>query len=751
MTTPQHAPDTLHGVLERLTYHNEENGYTVARLAVEGAQDLITLVGSFSSPVVGEGLVCEGRWVAHREFGRQFQVENYTVTRPSTAFAIEKYLGSGLIKGIGPVMARRMVELFGTDTLDVIENDTRKLLRVQGIGEQRVQTIQKTWQEQREIRNVMLFLQEKGVSSLFAVKLYKAYGSSALSVVQQNPYQLIEDIRGIGFKTADRIAQQLGMEMHHPQRLRAGLLHTLSEATDFGHMYLPEARLVQSAVKKLEVEENMLTAVLAQMIEAQEIIADMLPAPAESDSCSFAEAVDPPTAARALYHPALYYSEAGLASQIKNRLALPEEQKINLQKVHEWLNLKEKQTGFTLSEEQKQAVLLALQHRVLVLTGGPGTGKTSVTNLIARAFEARRKQILQVSPTGRAAKRLAEVTGREAQTIHRCLHYDPARRQFEHNEENPLQCDVLIADEVSMLDSVLAHQLLKAVPKHAQIVLVGDSDQLPSVGAGQVLHDLLASETVPAVRLTQVFRQAEKSLIVTNAHRIRQGELPVLVPPVLPEREGKNMLFIEVEEGENAAAQVVKLVQRVLPALGYAPDDIQTLTAMRRGALGVDSLNYLLQEALNPIREPQLELLRGSRRFRTGDRVIQIVNNYQREVFNGDMGRISAISQEQQTIEVCFGDQKVLYDFADYDELETAYALSIHKSQGSEYRAVVLALHSSQYMMLQRNLFYTGLTRARELCILVADRAAVTRSVRNNKSTRRYTRLAERLQEKAGG
>jgi exodeoxyribonuclease V alpha subunit len=762
----QRAPSPLEvvtGILERVTYHNEENGYTVGRLAIEGARDLLTIVGSFSNPVVGECLVCEGRWMAHREYGRQLSVERYSVSKPATAFAIEKYLGSGLIKGIGPVMARRMVDLFGLDTLDIIENDARKLLRVEGIGEKRIGMIQKAWHEQREIRNVMLFLQSHGVSATFAVKIYKTYGDRSIVVVEENPYRLAQDIWGIGFKTADKIAQQMGIAPDSERRLEAGLLYTLSEATDFGHMYLPEPKLLQSASTILTVEAEKLTPVLEAMAAAQAVLAEDLEG---------IEMAGRPM--RAFYHPALYFTEVGLAAQIRRRLARPIEKPLSREKIAAWLQKQEEQTGFALSEEQQQAVVLALENRFLVLTGGPGTGKTATTNLIARAFEAQKKKLLLVSPTGRAAKRLSEVTGRDAQTIHRLLKFDPATHSFQYNDTNPLPCDVLIADEVSMLDAVLANNLLKAVPEQAQIVFVGDSDQLPSVGAGNVLGDLLSSGVVPSIRLTQVFRQAQESLIVTNAHRIRKGEFPSLVPPTPAERQGKNCLWVEIKDdpkeeskeevteeantepkervltgSEIGAQQVVKLVRKSLPALGYRGDDIQVLSAMHRGTLGVGYLNELLQEALNPPdptgRKP--ELLRGSRRFRIGDRVIQLVNNYDKNVYNGDVGTVADIKPDDQVLLVRYPEAVVEYDYSEYDELQLAYAMSIHKSQGSEYKAVVLVMHSSQYMMLQRNLLYTGLTRARDLCILVGDKRAIGRAVRNDKTTRRYTRLAERLQE----
>ncbi len=742
---PAPGLDSVTGVLERITYHNEENGYTVARLAVEGERDLVTIVGSFSNPIVGEMLVCEGRWSAHREYGRQLTVERYSTSRPATAFAIEKYLGSGLIKGVGPVMAKRMTDFFGVDTLDVIEHEPEKLKRVEGIGDKRIRMIQKAWNEQREIRNVMIFLQGKGVSATYAVKIYKTYGDKSIVTVEANPYRLAQDIWGIGFKTADKIAQQLGIELDSPRRLEAGLLHTLSEATDFGHLYLPEPKLLNSASEILTVPVDRILPILEVMISDNAVFGEDLP-----DMEMFGRPM------RACYHPALYYTEVGLAKQIRKRIANKRETPVNREKLQEWLAKQEKKTGIELSDEQKEAVALALEHHFLVLTGGPGTGKTTVTNMIARAFDARKKRLLLASPTGRAAKRLSEVTSREAQTVHRLLKFDPQTRAFQHNDENPLECDVLIADEVSMLDAVLANSLLKAIPEEAQIVFVGDSDQLPSVGAGNVLGDLLASEVVPSIRLTQVFRQAQESVIITNAHKIREGKSPALISP--KNRDGKDCLFVEIEdeadeEGNRVssamtgALKVVSLVRKTLPALGYKGDDVQVLSAMHKGTLGVGYLNELLQEALNPMDAggTRTEFIRGSRRFRIGDRVLQIVNNYDKNVFNGDVGTITDINPQEQLFMLRFGETTVEYDYSEYDELQLAYALSIHKSQGSEYKAVVLVMHSSQYMMLQRNLLYTGITRARKLCLLVGDRRAIQRAVKNDKTTKRYTRLQERL------
>jgi exodeoxyribonuclease V alpha subunit len=742
-SSDQPPTDSVSGVLERITFHNEETGYTVARLAVEHARDLVTVVGSMNNPAVGEMLVCEGRWSAHREYGRQFLLQRYATTRPASLFAIEKYLGSGLIKGVGPVMARRMVEHFQLETLDVIDQDPKKLLRVEGIGSRRVEMIQRAWHEQREIRNVMLFLQDKGVSATYAVKIYKKYGDQSIQVVESNPYRLAEDIWGIGFKTADKIARQLGVPEDSVQRLEAGILHTLSEATDFGHMYLPEPVLLRQASEILGVEAELLGPIIEAMAKADKVRRELV------------DATDVVPEITAIYHPALYFTEVGLANQLKRRLnSLAQLAGLfSAEEAANWMQQDASSSGSALSEEQSAAVVAALTSPIFVLTGGPGTGKTFTTNTIVRGFEAHRKRIVLASPTGRAAKRLSEVTGRDAVTIHRLLKYDPNTREFQYNEENRLPCDVLIADEVSMLDSVLALNLLKAVPDSAQIVFVGDSDQLPSVGAGNVLKDMLSSGALPFAALTRVFRQAEQSLIVRNAHKIRVGEIPYLITP--DQRGGSNCIFVEAmepEDGSATSAEVtarlaVKLARKTLPALGFSLDDIQVLSPSHRGSAGVGLLNELLQDALNPAnpRSNSPELVRGSRRFRAGDRVIQLVNDYDKNVFNGDVGIIREIKPVEQEIHVRFPDNEVVYDFADYDQLQLAYAMSIHKSQGSEYGAVVLIVHSSHYMMLQRNLLYTGLTRAREMCLIVGDRKAIYRAVKNERSGKRYTRLADRI------
>lgn len=725
---PPSPVETVEGTIERITFHADDTGYTVARLQVRGYREPVTIVGAMGTPAPGETVRVHGRWAAHPKFGRQLLVERYETLRPATAAAIEKYLGSGLIKGVGPVTAKRLVRTFGGETLNVIEEQPGRLTEVPGIGPGRADRICAAWKEQQAIREVMLFLQGHGVSATFAVRIYRAYRDDAIRLVEENPYRLAADIRGIGFKSADRIARALGFAADCPPRLRAGILHTLSEATNFGHLFLPADALLKHAAEILEVDEKSVRPILAEMVTAEEVVSE----PAELPG-------DPP----AIYHPALFHTEIGLASRIRDLSQAAPAKAAAENRVDAWLDYQARAGGLELSPEQRQAVTLALNNRLLVLTGGPGTGKTTVTNLICRAFDARHCRILLASPTGRAAKRLAEVTGREAQTVHRLLQLDPASGKFRHNSENPLECDVLIADEVSMLDAVLANSLLQAVPDHAQVVLVGDADQLPSVGAGNVLRDMIASGTVPVCRLTQIFRQAAESLIVTNAHRINQGEWPKLLGP--RGHDKADCVFIEVDNAEAAAEMAVRVATISLPRMGFGRDEIQILAPMHRGSAGVGRMNERMQNAWNPPRPQVPELARGGQILRQGDRVIQLINDYDRDVFNGDIGTIRSIDTEAQDLVGAFSDAEVTYDFHDCDELQLAYALSIHKSQGSEYPAVVLLLCMAHFMMLQRNLLYTALTRARRMCVLVGEKRAIGRAVSNASAGHRYTHLAERL------
>ena len=723
--------DQLEGTIERITFHNEENGYTVARLMPDGGRDVITILGNFSNPVVGETLICHGTWARHAQWGRQMQVARYEVVRPATAFAIEKYLGSGMVKGIGPVMAKRIVEKFGEDALDVIEEKPKQLLEIYGIGLKKLEQIKKAWHDQREIRTIMLFLQSHGVSPAYAVKIYKTYGDKSIHVVEQNPYQLAQDIYGIGFKTADKIAREMGIAEDDPRRIEAGVVYVLNEAVETGgNAYLTAGELDTKAREILGVE-TVESAVAALAATGRLVI----------EPATFMGVTEV-----AIYTPSLHKTEISLAERLKRFLSQPLKAPPDPVKFDTWLTTLLEKHGFPLSDEQRDAVKVALLSRFMVLTGGPGTGKTTSTKAIVTAFEALKKEVLIASPTGRAAKRASEVTGREAKTVHRLLEFDPEQRGFKRGPDCPLECDVLIVDECSMLDMVLSYSLLKAVPNEAQVVFVGDVDQLPSVGPGNVLRDLIDSGVVPVARLTQVFRQAAESLIISNAHRINKGQFPTLPAP----SEDKDCAFVKAEEPEEVAEKIVAIVARSLPKRGYKPGDIQVLTPMQRGSAGAAHLNTRLQETLNPPELGKDEVSRGSRMFRVGDRIMQMVNNYDKGVYNGDIGLVTAIGHEDSVMSVQFTDAQgttdVSYDFADIDELTLAFACSIHKSQGSEYPVVVLAVHTQHFMLLQRNLLYTALTRAKKFAVLVGSQRAIAMAVKKQSDTKRHTRLKERLQ-----
>ncbi len=723
--------DALEGTIERITFHNPDNGYTVARLLPPKAKDVITIIGNFSNPVVGESLLCHGTWTSHAQWGKQMQVARYETVRPATAFAIEKYLGSGMVKGVGPVMAKRIVAKFGEEALDVIEHSPRRLLQVSGIGEKRIDQIKTAWREQREVKNIMLFLQSHGVSPAYAVRIYKTYGDQAIAIVENNPYQLAADIWGIGFKSADKIAREMGIGEADPRRLEAGVVYVLNEAVDSGgNAFLLEAELLAKAAEILGVDDVGLA--LAHLATTGKLVVE----PATFIG----------TTETAIYPPSLFTTEKGLAEQIGRLLSTPLVPATQPAKFDHWLADLLDTHGFPLSPEQREAVKTALLSRFSVLTGGPGTGKTTTTKAIVAAFEAQNKDVLLASPTGRAAKRLSEVSGHEAKTVHRLLEFDPEQRGFRHNADTPLECDVLVVDECSMLDMVLTYSLLKAVPSECQVVFVGDVDQLPSVGPGNVLRDLIDSGAVPVARLTQVFRQAQESLIITNAHAINAGRMPLLPPP----SEGKDCAFVRAEEPEQVADKVVAIVARSLPRRGFAPADIQVLTPMQRGSAGAAHLNERLQATLNPPLPGREEVARGSRLFRVGDRVMQMVNNYDKSVYNGDIGTVTHVSHEDSTLSVQFADAQgltdVVYDFADIDQLTLAFATSIHKSQGSEYPAVVLALHTQHFMLLQRNLLYTALTRAKKFAVVVGTPRAVRMAVGKQSDLKRHTRLKERLQ-----
>ena len=716
---------TLEGAVARITYVSEESQYVVARLDVAGRSDPVTIVGTVLSLTPGETLRVHGRWSHHPKFGEQFRVDRYEPIVPATITGIQKYLGSGMIKGIGPVFAKRLVETFGAETLQVIETAPARLAEVPGIGPKRQQRIATAWAEQREIREVMLFLQGHGVSPAYAVKIFKTYGQAAIATVRENPYRLARDIRGIGFKTADKIARELGVPADSPLRATAGILHTLQELTDEGHVYVPEAELLRAAEETLEIPAALLPEALATLVSDEVVV------------------VEPISAGRAVYLTALHVSETQVARRAADLLRAPRAvSPIDTTHALAWV---EQKTGLALTEEQRQAVRLALQEKLLIITGGPGTGKTTILQAVIRLLEEKKLRIHLASPTGRAAKRLAEVTGHEATTLHRLLEWNPREGGFQRNARNPLETDFVVVDEVSMLDVLLAHHLLQAIPLTATLLLVGDADQLPSVGPGTVLRDLLGVAGIPAIRLTTIFRQAARSRIVANAHRVNRGQLPDLSVPAAD--QAQDFFFLSEEDPARLQQLIVDLAHRRLPArYGLDPlADIQVLTPMHRGPIGAGQLNAALQAALNPPRAGAAELLRGGRIFRVGDRVLQLRNNYDKAVFNGDLGRIAAIDPTEQAVVVRIDDREVSYDFSDADELTLAYAMTVHKSQGSEYRAVILVMHPTHYPMLQRNLLYTALTRAKRLLVVVGTKKALAIATRNDAIRRRFSRLAERL------
>ncbi|MEV5241953.1 ATP-dependent RecD-like DNA helicase [Streptomyces cinnamoneus] len=732
----------VEGVLERITYANEESGYTVARVDTgRGGGDLLTVVGSLLGAQPGESLRLEGRWGSHPQYGRQFTVENYTTVLPATIQGIRRYLGSGLIKGIGPRIADRIVTHFGTDTLDVIEQDPRRLIEVPGLGPKRTESIGAAWEEQKAIKEVMLFLQGVGVSTSIAVRIYKKYGDASISVTRNHPYRLAADVWGIGFLTADRIAQSVGIPHDSPERVKAGLQYALSQSADQGHCFLPEERLIADAVKLLQVDTGLVIDCLAELAapggdgeDEPGVVREQVPGP---------DGGEPVTA---VYLVPFHRAELSLAGQLTRLLRTPDDRlaafkDVDWAKALHWLAGR---TGAELAPEQQEAVRLALTSKVAVLTGGPGCGKSFTVRSVVELARAKKAKVVLAAPTGRAAKRLSELTGADASTVHRLLELKPGG-DAAYDRDRPLDADLVVVDEASMLDLLLANKLVKAVAPGAHLLLVGDVDQLPSVGAGEVLRDLLApGSPVPAVRLTRIFRQAQQSGVVTNAHRINSG-----VPPIT---QGMKDFFLFAEEDtEEAGRLTVDVAARRIPArFGLDPRrDVQVLAPMHRGPAGAGTLNGLLQQAITPARPDLPERRFGGRVFRVGDKVTQIRNNYekgQNGVFNGTVGVVTALDAVEQRLTVRTDeDEEVGYDFDELDELAHAYAVTIHRSQGSEYPAVVIPVTTGAWMMLQRNLLYTAVTRAKRLVVLVGSRRALAQAVRTVSAGRRCTALDHRL------
>jgi exodeoxyribonuclease V alpha subunit len=714
----------LEGVLERLTFHNEENGYTIARLIPSGKTYEVTVVGTLAGVNVGESLRLFGTWTTHPQYGRQFEVRTYTVEHPATIEGIRKYLGSGLIKGIGPATASRIVDYFGTQTLDIIENEVHRLREVPGIGDRRTEQITTAWVEQRYIKEVMVFLQSYGVSSGLAVKIYKVYGDQSIPFIRSDPYRLARDIYGIGFKTADQIARKLGLAPDAPTRIQAGLIYTLSSLSDQGHCYAKRTQLTTEAAKLLEISAPACDEQIDRLVNQREIAAD-------EDR---------------LYLPPFLMAERGVANKLRHiqdsgRDRLPVFQKILWGQAFDWLD---QTTALDLTNGQKLAIQTALTQKVSVLTGGPGTGKSTIMASLITLLKKYGGSALLAAPTGRAAKRLSETTGMEAKTIHRLLEYSPsADKPFLRDQANPLDADLVIIDETSMVDILLMNHLLSAVDTGSHLLLVGDVDQLPSVGPGNVLADVIASQVIPVTRLDTIFRQAQDSYIIVNAHRINQGEMPIFA------RDGRDFFLFPEENSQRAADWVLDLVtQRIPNKFGFQGSaEIQVLTPMHRGAAGVSELNRRLQDGLNPAASNKIQYQHGHRILREKDRVMQIRNNYDRQVFNGDLGYISSIDLENQVVIANFDGRPVGYDFSQLDELVHAYAISIHKSQGCEFPVVVIPLLTEHYRMLQRNLVYTAVTRARQVVILVGSKRAIRLALDNNRIQQRNTDLVNRLRK----
>lgn len=713
----------IFGYIERITFQSPETGYTVAQLQEKGRHELTCIVGNMPALQPGETVRCFGIWKNHPTHGRQFEVQECKIEAPADLIGIERYLGSGLIKGIGPTYAKRITSKFGLTTLTIIDQSPERLLEIAGIGKKRVEKIKECWVEQKSIRSLMIFLQSYGISPTFAQKVYKTYGEQSVAKIQENPYLLAKDISGIGFKSADALAQKMGIKQDSAQRIDAGIEYVLFKLADEGNVCYPLSRFCLEAEEVLQVSVDAIKARLDSLQQEARIKVEFLK--------------DGEEAVPFVWMQAYYLAETGIARELKRLKRVPSPlRQVDTKKAVEWAQQK---LGIQLAENQQLAVIQGITEKLQIITGGPGTGKSTIINVILAISTQLTNRILLAAPTGRAAKRMSEITGRKASTIHSLLEFDFKKGGFKRNRETPLECDLLIVDEASMIDTLLMYSLLKAVPSTARVIFVGDINQLPSVGAGNVLKDMIDSQQIPVTTLTEIFRQAAGSQIITNAHRINKGAFPDI-----RNRSDGDFFFLPAQEPEDVLKELVSLVSERIPKkYGWDPfDDIQILAPMRRGVIGVENLNVVLQEKLNP---NGIAHFRGGRKYQVGDKVMQIRNNYSKEVFNGDVGRILKIDLIEQQLLVAFDEKKVLYDFADLDELVLAYAVSIHKYQGSECPCIVMPVHTTHFKMLHRNLLYTGVTRGKKLVVLVGTSKALAIAVKNDEVKRRYTGLQHAL------
>lgn len=717
--------EQIHGYIERITFHNPENGYTVAQLQQPKKPSLVCIVGYLPGIQPGETIRCQGHWKNHLVHGCQFEISQYEVEAPADLIGIKKYLGSGLIKGIGKKYAERIVDLFGVETLNIIEENPEKLLIIPGLGAKRLEKIKDCWVEQKSIRQVMVFLQGHGVSPAYAQKIFKYYGNESIKKVKENPYALARDIFGIGFKTADVVAEKIGIGKESNERIEAGVEHVLFQLSGDGHVCYPVDEFLKEAEKVLEVSPRLIEERLEPLKNENRI--------------EIAELVFCGEFRRFIWVKPLHTAECGIGRELRrlNRAQSPL-RPIDSSKAIDWV---QEQLNIELAANQKQAVIFAITGKLHIITGGPGTGKSTITNAILTITEKLTQKIQLVAPTGRAAKRMSEITNKKASTIHSLLEFDFKAGGFKKNRQNPLDCDLIIIDEASMIDTYLMFSLLKALPDHVRIIFVGDINQLPSVGPGNVLKDMIGSRTVPVTILNEIFRQAAGSAIVTNAHLINRGQFPKLY-----NGQDSDFFFVESEESESVLNEIIKLVSQRLPKrYGFDPKkEIQVLAPMKKGIIGTMNLNQTLQQTLNP---QGMALIRGAQKFQVGDKVMQLRNDYKREVFNGDIGFIESIDADEQQLIVRVDDREIIYDYSDLDELTLAYAISIHKFQGSECPCIVMPVHTSHFMLLHRNLLYTGITRGKRLVVLVGSKKALAIAVKNDNVQKRYTGLQQTLME----